>query len=141
MRIKNLLAVVAVMFASVIQVGCGTAQQGNCAAGQIFQNGVCTTTGMQNGWTTNTGGSCTSGPSYMAGTYGCAVGYLQQGNQCVCNSAVATGTPTPTGTNGCTTGYSYLNYPQYGVQGCFQQGQCASGYAFHTPSGYCFRAQ
>ncbi len=136
MKFKNLFAVIAVMFASFIQVGCGTSvpstvgfnQQGNCPVGQTFLNGMCTYTGYTQQPGVN---SCTSGPSYPGSAYGCQPGYILQGSSCVCQ----TGVNQPGVTNGqCQLpGYFF-------VQGsCYQQGPCMEGYAYVTPTGMCYR--
>lgn len=138
---NKLFALVAIVFASFIQVGCGNQNpnqntlgynqyQNGCPVGQTFVNGMCTYTGNNTNYQNN--GSCTSGASYQPGAYGCTFGYVMQGNQCVCQATI-TGTGTQNG--GCQQGYFF-------VQGsCYQQGPCMQGYAFVTPTGMCYRIQ
>lgn len=145
---KKFLAIAVLTITAVITTACGTnnqntlgyGQNGNCQPGYTYNPSLgCTYTGTYNNgvYTNNTTASCTSGNSYPASTYGCTQGYVMQANQCVCQATLNT---TTSGTGGqCQTGYFYLNYPSYGMVGCFQQGPCQAGFVFHTPSGMCVR--
>jgi len=123
MNIKNLIALVAVVFASFIQVGCGTATptttgygqmapvNGMCQPGYVLMNNMCSlssgvnpygNTGYNNGYNTGYGG---------AGSCQIAAGqYFVQGG--------------------------FMN----GVQvqpGCYTQGPCTTGYAYVQQVGLC----
>lgn len=140
---NKLFALVAIVFASFIQVGCGNQNpnqnalglnqyQNGCPVGQTWMNGACTYTG-NNTYPGGNTGMCSSGPSYPASTYGCMQGYIMQANQCVCQSSITGTTGTQNGQ--CQQGYFY-------VQGsCYQQGPCYTGYAYVTPTGMCYRVQ
>jgi len=119
MNIKNLIALVAVVFASFIQVGCGSAvpttlgynQAGSCQMGYTMVNGQC--------------------------VYGAAnTGVCPTGSTLINGQCISTGNTTgTTGGQGCQSGYFYVQAP--GALGCYQQGICYQGYAYVTPLNMC----
>jgi len=150
MNLSKIFTIVGIVFASFIQVGCGTATPTTTTGYSQAVNGVCpvntylvannqcapSNTAYNNGY--NTGVTCGSGQSYYNNNYtgACQAGYINQGSQCVCQGT-ASATPTPTNTGCQAPGYYYVQ------GGCYNNAQnlCYQGYVYVTPIGMCVQHQ
>jgi hypothetical protein len=148
MKISKFFAVMAIVFASFIQVGCGSANQQNtlgynqnpngCPVGQTYINGYCQVS-YNNGYNNTNTGACAQGQSYQytGGTYGsCNPGYALQGLTCTCQTGGTisqnTGVTGGLQQGSCRAGYLQTPY------GCYEQGPCRPGDAYITPYGQCY---
>ncbi len=148
MNLTKILLVVSIMFASFIEVGCGSTNPTTNGYNQ-YQTGYNTGyTGYNNGY--NNGAlACGSGQSYMNNNISgaCQPGYISQGTSCVCQSGV-TGLPTNTTTatnNQCQlAGYYFVQGTNF--SGCYSNAQnlCYQGYVYVPtlgPQGMCVQHQ
>ena len=141
MNFKTLYVLAALVFASFIQVGCGTATPttalGNnmgSVCSQYGANGTCLSysqPGINNGVN-----SCMQGPSYYSNQASCGVGYIYQNGQCVCQANGGINGNNGNGVNG----QNQCGSPGYFMTqfGCFPQGPCPTGTAYVTPYGLCY---
>ena len=150
MNLSKLFTVVGIVFASFIQVGCGTATQTTAGYMQAV-NGVCQVgytlvannqcapntgvNGYNNGYNNGYAATCSVGNSYPNTNYAaCQNGFVQQGSQCVCQNGLNTNV-NPVQNNGCQAGtYFYQN-------SCYPQGPCAQGYVFYADQMCHYRQQ